>query len=305
MINKKDFTTMYDIDEKNIYDILNTADTMKLVLKNTNKKAPHLQGRSVITMYADSLPKDKLAFELASQFLSANVADFTSNNMMDIYSNVMDLGKSVEQMGADFIIVRHNLEGTANFLASRVSASVINAGDGKNENPVSALLDLMDIRKIKGGFDGLNVTFIGDIENNATCKSDVYALIKLGAKVTLCAPPTLVNKHFAELGIKITNNPYEAVEGADVVIPLALSKNVDLYKYALPSIDEYKKMFKLTSSMLELAHKDAVVIHNRDVRRGIEISSKIEVANKEFMDDQISNSVSLKMALLYLLSNRR
>ncbi len=300
----KDFVSMKEVSERQIIDILKTAETMKSLLRTKSKKVPHLTGKTVILIFFEEDGRAKLSYELASQFLSANVADLTNARInSNEFLNIGELGHLVEQMGGDFIIVKHPLSGSANMLANTVDASVINAGDGINENPAQALLDLMCIRKYKGGFNNLNVSIIGDVLNNNVAKSNIWALNTLGANITLCGPPTLVPKSYRDLGIKITYDPLEAAENADVIMSQSLLPK-DTYPKLLPSQNEYKKTYKIDKKIMSAAHKDAIVVHNGTLRRGIEVSSKVTVANHIFSEDQMSNGVAIKMALLMLLSNK-
>ncbi len=300
----KDFVSMKQVSETEIIDILKTAETMKTLLRTKSKKVPHLMGKTVILIFFDEDGRAKLSFELASQFLSANVADLTNARINSSeFLNIGELGHLVEQMGGDFIIVKHPLSGSANMLAQTVDASVINAGDGINENPVHSLLDLMCIRKYKGGFKNLNVSIIGDVLNNNVAKSNIWALSTLGANVTLCGPPTLVPSRYKDLGINITYDPMEAAVGADVIMSQSLMPK-DYYPKLMPSQNEYKKTFKIDNKIMSVAHKDAIVVHNGALRRGIEVSSKVTVANHIFSEDQMSSGVAIKMALLLLLSNK-
>ncbi|MFV0520368.1 MAG: aspartate carbamoyltransferase [Lachnospirales bacterium] len=300
----KDFLSMKNIPEQEINSILNTANTMKALLKNDKKRVPHLSGKTIIMIFIQEDGPAKLSFQLASQYLMSNIADLTSaqTNSTDFY-NINELGHFIEQMGGDFIVMNHPMSGSCNLLAQNVRASVINAGDGMNENPTQALLDLMCIKKYKGGFNNLKVSVVGDILNNSVAKSSIWALNTLGAKITLCGPPTLVPRIYENLGVKITYDPYEAVDGADVIMSQSLREK-EFYQQLLPSQNEYKKTYKIDEKMLAYAHSDAIVVHNGQLKRGIEVSSKVIVANHTFSEDQISNGVALKMALLFLLANK-
>ncbi len=300
----KDFVSMKNIPEIEINNILNTANTMKSLLKNDKKRVPHLSGKTIIMIFIEEDGQARLSFQLASQYLTSNIADLTGTqtNRTDFY-NINELSYFIEQMAGDFIVMKHPMSGSASLLANNVSASVINAGDGINENPTQALLDLMCIKKYKGGFKGLKVAVVGDILNNNVAKSDIWALNTLGAKITLCGPPTLVPKIYENMGVKITYDPNEAVTGADVIMSQPLREK-EFYQKLLPSQNEYKKTYKIDEKMLAHANSDSIVIHNGHLKRGIEVSSKVIVANHTFSEDQISNGVALKMALLFLLANK-
>lgn len=291
---------MKNITEKQIINILKTAETMNvLVKKEGQKKAPHLQGKSIVLFFAEEDLRTRLSYELAGQFLSANIVNITENIKGD--ADVIEIGTMVERMGADFMVINHPVSGTANYLAKNVTSKVINAGDGINEDPSSALLDLMTIKRHKGGFDGLNVTFVGDMINSRRGKSNMWALLKLGANVTVSAPATLIPSGLEKLGVRIVVNPYDAVENADVIMVQKLL-GWDNYKKLLPSENEYKTLYKVGTDMLHYAHKDVIVIHPGQVKRGVEVSSKITVANQMLMEEQVENGVAIRMALLYLLS---
>ncbi len=301
MLLSKDFVSMKDVSAEEILDILETAETMKMVLNNNSKKAPYLQGKTVIMYFSDKQSRTKLSFELAAQYLSASVADLSGTNYKYEEQTVVSMGKIMENMGADFIVLRHQNAGSAKYLAENVSARVINVGDGNNESPTNALLDLLTIKNIKGGFKGLNVTFVGDINNNRQTKSAILALLKLGAIVRVYGPSTLINPAFTKLGVKICTDPMEACVNTDVIINSKLNDVLD-YKRIMPSLNEYKNMFKVGTEMVSYAKKDCIVMSPSRVKRGIEVSSKVLDSNFNIVNDQISNAVASNMALFYLLS---
>ncbi len=301
MINSKDFVSMKDLSADEILDILNTAETMKMVLNNNTKRAPYLNGKAVVMYFTDKQSRTKLSFELAAQYLSASVADLSGSSNRYDEESVASMGKIIENMGADFIVLRHHKAGAAKYLAENVSARVINVGDGNNESPTNALLDLLTIKNIKGGFEGLNVTFVGDITNNRQTKSSIIALTKLGAYVRVYGPSTLINPAFSRLGVKICTSAVEACINTDVIINSRLNDVLD-YKKIIPSLNEYKNMFKIGTEMLNYANKDCIVMSSSRIKRGIEVSSKVLDSNFNVVNDQISNAVASNMALFYLLS---
>ncbi len=301
MLNSKDFVSIKDMSAEEILDILDTAETMKMVLNNNSKRAPYLKGKAVVMYFSDNQSRTKLSFELAAQYLSASVADLSGSSDRYDEESVISMGKIIENMGADFIVLRHHKAGTAKYLAENISARVINVGDGNNESPTNALLDLLTIRNIKGGFQGLNVTFIGDITNNRQTKSSILALLKLGAYVRVYGPSTLINPAFSKLGVKICTSAIEACINADVIINSRLNETLD-YKRFIPSLNEYKNMFKIDEQMVGYANKDCIVMSSSRNKRGIEVSSKVLDSNINIGNDQISNAVASNMALFYLLS---
>ena len=300
-LNRKDFLGLRDLTAEELEYVLKTAETMKFVIGQKNKKVPHLQGKSVIILFYDSSARAKLSYELAAQHLSANVVDMMATPASENRERLQDMGQLIDQMGADFIILRHPMSGAARLLADSVEASVINAGDGYNENPGQSLLDLLTIKERKGGFDGLKVAIIGDIAHSRVAKSNIWGLLKLGAQVCVTGPSTLIPAGLESFGVKICYEPAEAVDGADVILSTRITaqlKNENL----IPSLDEYRSMFLIDEDMLKYAKKDAIVMHPGQIQRGVEIATSIVNSRQCIVNDQIANSVAVRMAMLYILS---
>ncbi|MCL2564823.1 MAG: aspartate carbamoyltransferase catalytic subunit [Defluviitaleaceae bacterium] len=305
-IYRKDYIGLKDMSAEEILYIIETADTMKYVLNQPNKKAPHLQGKSVVILFYENRSRTKVSYELAGQYLSANVVNMniSEKNETPGFSDLLEMGKIIDQMGADFIVIRHPVSGSAKFLASNVSASVINAGDGINENPSQALLELMTIKERMGGFKrGLKVAFIGDITHSRYAKSNIWGFLKLGAHVSVAGPPTLIPEDLESFGVEVYSDPYKAVKNADVIMGARLLAE-DRYSNELPSYNEYKNMFKIDKRMLSYAKDEVIVMHPGPINRGIEIDSDVIESPQCLVDDQISNGVALRMAMLYILSMR-
>ena len=300
-LNRKDFLGLRDLTAEELEYVLKTAETMKFVIGQKNKKVPHLQGKSVIILFYDSSARAKLSYELAAQHLSANVVDMMATPASENRERLQDMGQLIDQMGADFIILRHPMSGAARLLADSVEASVINAGDGYNENPGQSLLDLLTIKERKGGFEGLKVAIIGDIAHSRVAKSNIWGLLKLGAQVCVTGPSTLIPAGLESFGVKVCYEPAEAVDGADVILSTRITaqlKNENL----IPSLDEYRSMFLIDEDMLKYAKKDAIVMHPGQIQRGVEIATSIVNSRQCIVNDQIANSVAVRMAMLYILS---
>lgn len=300
-LNRKDFLGLRDLTAEELEYVLKTAETMKFVIGQKNKKVPHLQGKSVIILFYDSSARAKLSYELAAQHLSANVVDMMATPASENRERLQDMGQLIDQMGADFIILRHPMSGAARLLADSVEASVINAGDGYNENPGQSLLDLLTIKERKGGFEGLKVAIIGDIAHSRVAKSNIWGLLKLGAQVCVTGPSTLIPPELESFGVKVCYEPSEAVDGADVILSTRIAaqlKNENL----IPSLDEYRSMFLIDEDMLKYAKKDAIVMHPGQIQRGVEIATSIVNSRQCIVNDQIANSVAVRMAMLYILS---
>ncbi len=301
--SRKDFISLMDMSEEEILYILETAETMKFVLSQKNKKAPYLQGKSVIILFYEKSTRAKLSYELAAQYLSADIVDITIPKVTDQYETINDMGRTIDQMGGDFIICRHPMSGSAKFLAENVQASVINAGDGINEDPSQSLLDLMTIKNEKGTFKGLKVAIIGDVAHSRVTRSNIWGLIKLGAEVCVVGPPTMIPPKIEKFNVKVFYDIKKGIENADVIMTLRYTsdKNSDSQ---LITLNEYKSFFRLEENFLEYAKDDVIVMHPGAENRGIEISSRILEGKRFLLDDQITNGVAVRMALLYLLSMR-
>ena len=300
VFRKKDFFGMRDLMAEEIRYILSTAETMKYILNQKNKKSPHLQGKSVIILFYEPSARTKLSYELAAQHLSANVVDMTVT--ADAYQEkLQDMGQLVDQTGADFIILRHPMAGAVRILAENVNASVINAGDGFNKNPGQSLLDLMTIKEQKGSFEGLRVAIIGDLIHSRVCKSNIWALTKLGAEVCVSGPPTLLPPNIEKFGVDVYYDARKAVQGADVILTSRMKAETQ-NKNLVPSLTEYKHFFRVDENLLRHAKEDTIVMHPGPIQRGIEISSDVIDGKQCIINDQIANSVAVRMAMLYILS---
>ena len=295
-LNRKDFLGLRDLTAEELEYVLKTAETMKFVIGQKNKKVPHLQGKSVIILFYDSSARAKLSYELAAQHLSANVVDMMATPASENRERLQDMGQLIDQMGADFIILRHPMSGAARLLADSVAIRISIAGDGYNENPGQSLLDLLTIKERKGGFEGLKVAIIGDIAHSRVAKSNIWGLLKLGADVCVTGPSTLIPPELESFGVKVCYEPSEAVDGADVILSTRITaqlKNENL----IPSLDEYRSMFLIDEDMLKYAKKDAIVMHPGQIQRGVEIATSIVNSRQCIVNDQIANSVAVRMAM--------
>ena len=301
---RKDFISLTDITKEEIEDILETAETMKFVLNQKNKKTPYLNGKSVIILFYERSVRAKLSYELAAQYLGANIVDITVPGVEDRHENINDMGRTIEQMGGDFIICRHPMAGSAKLLAEKVKAGVLNAGDGINEDPSQALLDLMTIKHIKGGFDGLKVTIVGDVINSRVARSNIWGLLKLGVSVCVVAPPTMIPTQLDKFGVKVYYDLKEAAKDSDVIMSLRLQDEKS-YGSRLASFNEYKNHFMVTPEILSYAKPDCIIMHPGSPDRRVEIEGSIIDSPRCITDDQITNGVAIRMALLYLLSMGR
>lgn len=293
-----------DLTAEEIQYILNTAKTMKVILLSKNKKAPHLQGKSIITLFYENSTRTRLSFELASKYLSANAANISvAASSVAKGETLIDTGKTIDMMGADVIVIRHSMSGAPHLLARNVKASVINAGDGMNEHPTQALLDMFTIIEKKGSLKGLKVAIIGDIYHSRVARSNIWGMTKLGAEVSVAGPSTLMPPELDKTGVKVFTTVQEALIDADVVMGLRIQK--ERQKSGLfPSLREYSRFFGLDEKRLKLAKEDALILHPGPVNRGVELPSSVIDSERSFINEQVTNGVAVRMALLYLLTRR-
>ena len=299
---KKDLLGLKDLSAKNISDILDTAATMKLILQQPNKKTPHLQGKTVVNLFYENSTRTRLSFELAAKYMSANAANITaSGSSVQKGETLIDTAETINAMGTDILVMRHNMSGAPHLIAPLVSASVINAGDGMDEHPTQALLDMLTIKEKKGGFKGLKVAIIGDISHSRVVRSNIYGLTKLGAEVSVGGPSTLIPQGMEQMGVKVFKSIQEAIVDADVVMGLRIQ--LERQKSGLfPSLREYYRFFGVDEKRLKFAKPDALVMHPGPVNRGVEFSSAVIDCDQSVINEQVTNGVAVRMAVMYILS---
>ena len=291
-LKSKDVLGLKQMDSDEIASVLETAKTMKYILSANSKKTPHLQGKSVITLFYENSTRTRLSFELASKYMSANAANVSaSSSSVSKGETLIDTGRTIDVMGTDVIIIRHPMSGAPHLLAKNVEASVINAGDGMNEHPSQALLDMFTMVEKKGNLKGLKVALLGDLLHSRVARSNIWGLSKMGAEVYAAGPSTLIPAGLEETGIKISNRVEDAIEGADVVMSLRIQ--LERQKKGLfPSIKEYSKIFGLDDKKIKLAKPDAMVMHPGPVNRGVELASSMYDCDASVIDEQVTNGVA-------------
>jgi aspartate carbamoyltransferase catalytic subunit len=303
-LKSKDILGLKDISANEIEYILDTAKTMKLILMSKNKKTPHLQGKSIVTLFYENSTRTRLSFELASKYMGASSANIVStNSSVAKGETLIDTGRTINMMGADVVIMRHPMSGAPHLLAKHVEASVINAGDGMNEHPTQALLDIFTIREKKGSLKGLKVAIIGDIYHSRVARSNIWGMTKLGAEVCVAGPSTMMPPEIEKTGVKVYNTIHEAIIDVDVIIGLRIQKERQK-NGLLPNVREYSRFFGLDDNRLKFAREDALVLHPGPVNRGIELTSSIVDGDQSFINEQVTNGVAIRMALMYLLTRR-
>ena len=289
-MKRKDLLGLDGVSREEITSILDTALMMRQVVRSNNKKTAHLQGKSIVTLFYENSTRTRMSFELASKYMSAAAANISAS------------ASSVAK-GETLIIIRHPMSGAPTLLAKHVKASVINAGDGMNEHPTQALLDMLTMREHLGGLEGAKVAICGDVMHSRVARSNIYGLTTMGAKVVLCAPPTLIPPRMDELGCAIAPTIEDACENADVVMGLRIQRERQ-QKGLFPSVAEYCDHWEITPERLALAKKDALVMHPGPMNRGVEIASSVADCGQSVITQQVESGVAVRMALLYMLTRR-
>jgi len=297
----KDLLGMEALSAADIRLILNTADSLKPISLRDIKKAPTLRGKSVVNFFYEPSTRTRSSFEIAAKRLSADTFSLSaSTSSMVKGETLLDTARNLQAMNPDVIVLRHSSSGAPYVFAKELRASVINAGDGINEHPTQALLDLYTIREKKGGIKGLKIAIIGDIAHSRVARSDIIGLLKMGADVTVAGPPTLIPKGIEAMGVSVSNDPAIAVKDSDVIMLLRVQFERQS-KLLFPSIREYGTFFCLNENMLKGAKKDVIVMHPGPLNRGVEISNGVADGPYSVILDQVANGVAVRMAVLYLL----
>ncbi|MGD2080261.1 MAG: aspartate carbamoyltransferase catalytic subunit [Nitrospirota bacterium] len=305
MLKRKDLLGIKDLSADEIALILDTAASFKDVLMRDIKKVPTLRGRTVVNLFYEPSTRTRTSFELASKRLSTDVVNFSvSSSSVVKGETLIDTALTVQALGADVMIIRHSSSGVPHLLAGELEASVINAGDGMNEHPTQALLDAFTMREKKGGIEGLAVAIVGDISHSRVAKSNIYCLKKLGAKVRLIGPPTLLPDVIGQLGVETFYDMNKGLKGVDVVMMLRIQLERQGTGF-FPSKEEYFKNWGLTTERLALANDDAIVMHPGPMNRGIEITSAVADGDRSVILEQVTNGIAVRMAVMYLLAGAK
>ncbi len=300
---KQDLLGLKDLSARQIKNILSHAAEMKKVVLSDSKKIPNLQGKTVVNLFYENSTRTRMSFELAAKYMSANAANISSSGSSVAKGETfLDTAETLDVMGTDILVMRHNMSGAPHLIAPVVKASVINAGDGMNEHPTQALLDMLTMIEHKGHIDGLKVAIIGDISHSRVVRSNIHGLTKLGAEVTLGGPATLIPKDIDQMGVKVFNNVQEAIIDADIVMGLRIQ--LERQKKGLfPSIREYFRFFGVDESRLKLAKPNAILMHPGPVNRGVELSTSVIDGDKSVITEQVTNGVAVRMAVMDMLVN--
>jgi len=309
-LSKKDILDIESLSSDEIRLILEAAESFKEVLGRDIKKVPTLRGKTVINLFFEASTRTRTSFEIAAKRLSADTINISASaSSVQKGETLSDTVRNIEAMNSDVIIIRHPASGAPHFIAKRLSASVINAGDGSHEHPSQALLDLMTIKEKKGKIEGLKVAVIGDIAHSRVARSNIHGLTKMGAKVVLYGPKTLIPKGIEKISsliphpssLSVASSMEEALSDADVIMMLRIQLERQ-GQSLFPSVREYSRFFGLNGRNISLAKEDAVIMHPGPMNRGVEISSDVADGPRSVILDQVNNGIAVRMALLYLLA---
>ncbi|HOK23399.1 MAG TPA: aspartate carbamoyltransferase catalytic subunit [Candidatus Hydrothermia bacterium] len=299
-LTKKDLLGLNELDREEIELILDTARSLREILYRPIKKVPTLRGKTVVNMFFEPSTRTQSSFDLAAKRLSADtVSVSTRGSAVQKGESLLDTLLNIDAMKADAFVIRHWASGAPHFLARYTKAAVINAGDGTHEHPTQALLDILTMQDRFGSIEGLDVLIVGDILHSRVARSNIFGLKKLGAKVTLSGPPTLLPEYFQDLGADISYDVDEAVKDKDVIMALRIQKE-RLEEAYFPSIREYRKFFGITIERLRKAKENAVIMHPGPVNWGVELDFDLLQERESLILNQVTNGVAVRMAVLYL-----
>lgn len=299
---RKHLLGLEDLSPDELMHIFRTADGFADISTRSIKKVPPLRGRVVVNLFFENSTRTRMSFTLAAQRLSADVLDFSAtSSSLSKGESLRDTVRNIEAMGVDIFVIRHPAAGAPHYITRCTHCSVINAGDGPHEHPTQALIDMYTIRERKGRIEGLNVVIVGDIAHSRVVRSNVWGLTRLGARVTLVGPSTLVPRAFEQMGAQVSHNLDEALECADVVNMLRI-QHERMTSQVFPSTQEYVRLFGLTRDRLQRAKPDILILHPGPINRGVELASDVADGPNSSILRQVTNGLAIRMAVLFLLN---
>jgi aspartate carbamoyltransferase catalytic subunit len=300
--NRKDLLGIEDLSAEEINHLLDTASSFREISTRPIKKVPALRGKTIANLFFEPSTRTRTSFELAGKRLSADMLNITiSASSVVKGETLIDTAANLEALKIDMIIMRHSASGAPHFLATRTKASIINAGDGWHEHPTQALLDMLTIKDKLGKIEGVKIVIIGDLLHSRVGRSNIWALTKLGADVSVCAPRTLIPRFIEKLGVKVYCNVSEAISDVDVIYMLRIQLERQKANY-FPSIREYARLFGIDRDKLRHARKNALIMHPGPINRDVELSSDVADSPNSVILDQVTNGLAVRMAALYLCS---
>lgn len=301
-LSGKDLLGIKEMSTDEINLIIDTAESFKEVLERDIKKVPTLRGKTIVNLFYEPSTRTRTSFELAGKRLSADVVNITPSISSIVKGeSLIDTAKNIESMNSDFIILRHSAAGAPYLISKVLRSSIINAGDGSHEHPTQALLDILTIKEKKGRIRDIDVAIIGDIAHSRVARSNIYGLTKLGAKVRVSGPPTMIPWGIEKLGVKVFYKIEDALKDVDVIMMLRIQLERQ-EKGLFPTIREYAKLYCLTPERVKLAKTDVIIMHPGPINRGVEISPEVSDSPYSVILEQVTNGLAVRMAVLYLLS---
>ena len=291
-----------DLTKSDIDLIFKTADSFKEVINRPIKKVPTLRDITIANLFFENSTRTRLSFELAEKRLSADIVNFTAgNSSLKKGETLVDTANNILSMKVDILVMRHPRSGAAKFLSEKTNTVIINAGDGTHEHPTQALLDCYSIKEKLGEVEGKKVVLIGDIKHSRVALSNIFALQKLGAKVMVCGPTTLIPKYIKDLGVEVSHDMEKALKWCDVANVLRIQLERQDIQY-FPSIREYAQQFQVNKEILQNIKKPITILHPGPINRGVEITSEIADSDNSIILNQVENGVAVRMAIIYLLA---
>lgn len=290
-----------EMEKEEIELIFDTTESFKEILSRPIKKVPTLRGKSIVNLFYEPSTRTRTSFEMAAKILSADISSIAvSTSSVVKGESLKDTVKTLKALGCDLLVIRHSSSGAPYFVSKIINCPVINAGDGCHEHPTQGLLDLFTIREKKGKLSGLKVVIVGDILHSRVARSDIWGLNKLGAKVRICGPRTMIPQGIERLGVEVYSDLRKAISRVDVVIMLRLQ--LERQKGGLfPTLKEYSSFFGLNKENLKLAKEDVLVMHPGPINRGVEIMPEVADGLRSVIEEQVTNGLAIRMSLLYLL----
>ena len=302
--NRKDLLGIQDLEVAEIEYILELSHSFQEINERSIKKVPTLRGKTIIHLFYEPSTRTRTSFDIAAKRLSADTYSISASTSSIVKGEtVLDTLKNLEAMRPDVFVIRHSASGAPHMLANRTTASVINAGDGMHEHPSQALLDMLTILDNKKRLDGLNVLIVGDIFHSRVARSNIWGLTKMGSKVVVCGPATLIPPKIEEMGVQVSNRLEKCIPDADVIMVLRLQKERQ-QQTLLPSLREYSTWYGINADRLKEAKQDVLIMHPGPMNRGVEISPEVADGPHSVILDQVTNGVAVRMALLFLFAQR-
>lgn len=304
-LSTKHLLGIKQIQKEDIELIFQTAEKFKEVLNRPIKKVPSLRDVTVANLFFENSTRTRISFELAEKRLSADIVNFSaSSSSVKKGETLLDTVNNILSMKVDMIVMRHPAPGAHVFLSNHIDASIVNAGDGTHEHPTQALLDAFSMREQIGDLAGKRIAIFGDILHSRVALSNIFCLKKLGAEVAVCGPPTLIPKHIGALGVKVFYDVQKALNWCHVANILRIQLERQDIKY-FPSLREYSNAYGINKRLLDSVNRDIVIMHPGPINRGVEITSDVADSKQSIILQQVENGVAVRMAVLYLLAERR